>query len=472
MDNKDTTQKTDPEGKPSESVFRKTYDALSSVTLAIFLLISLAATSIVGTVVLQKGRPEQYLMEYGAGIYKLFHFLGLDDMYRSWWFLTLLILLLTNISLCSIKRFPRAWAQMTRSPRVLDEDLFKRMRYRGSVRRGVSPEEAVSAAQEALGKRFGKAQETREETAVTLLIDRGWYGRLGAYITHLSILILAVGAVYGGMVGFKGFVNIGEGQTIDRVPLRGRNAAIQLPFAIRCDDFRVEYYPDSRQPKDYYSDLVVLKNGQEIAKKRIEVNHPLIIDGIYFYQSSYGVDPNSSITLEVLDPGGRVAGPEVAVRAGQEFRVPGDPSIYVVEEIFPSYSNGMPGTEMLQVLGNSQRHFLVAQAAPDYDRARGGAVYFRLKGANIREYTGLQVAWDPGVPVVWLACFIMIGGLYITFFVAHRRVLVRVSLDADNTAVLAAGSTSRNPATFENEFEAFLADLREAVKGGRKAGKE
>lgn len=446
-------------------MFRAIYDALASVTLAISLLIILATTSILGTVILQKGNPEQYLMEYGPGLYKLFQFLGLDDMYRSWWFLTILALLLVNITTCSIKRFPRAWRLMTQSPKVLDDSLFKRMKHRGSVRRGMDPEKAIDEARVVIEKHYGKVRETREAGSVTLYVDKGWYGRLGAYIVHLSILILAVGAVYGGMMGFKGYVNIVEGTSVDRVPLRGGNTAIKLPFVLQCDNFEVEYYPGTQQPKDYYSDLTVFRNGQVIQKKRIEVNHPLIVDGIYFYQSSYGVDRSSTVTLQVFDSAGNIAGPDVTVAAGQNFNVIGDPSTYQVEELIPNITAGRPGVKVAQFLGNTHRDFYLLEAAPDRDKTRGGSVYFKIKSMNIREYTGLQVAWDPGVPVVWLACGVMILGLYIAFFVAHKRIWVRVDLDPDDTAVLFAGTSNRNPATFEREFESALSDLKDALKG-------
>jgi len=440
------------------------YDGMASVTLAIFLFIILAITSIFGTVILQKGRPDQYLMEYGPGLYKFLKFLALDDMYLSWWFLSLLLLLLLNITLCSAKRFPRTWKLMTRSPDILGEALFARTKYRGSVRRAVSPEDAVETARKVLAENYGKAKETRDEGSVTLFVEKGGFGRLGAYVVHLSILILAVGALYGGIAGFKGYVAIVEGQTIDRVPLRNRNTAMKLDFAVRCDDFQVQYYPGTQQPKDYYSDLTVLRGGQEVLKKRIEVNHPLIVDGIYFYQSSYGVDRNSTVTLEVLDPSGKISGPGITARVGQEFRVMGDSSVYVVEELIPKAAGDRPGVKMAQLLGNSHRDFFVLSAVPDRDKTRGGPVFFRIKDTNIREYTGLQVAWDPGVPIVWLACFIMILGLYMAFFVAHQRVWIRVGMESDETAVLMAGTSNRNPASFEKGFEAALSQLKEAVK--------
>ncbi|MBN2719515.1 MAG: cytochrome c biogenesis protein ResB [Proteobacteria bacterium] len=450
--------------RKNKGLFSAVHDFLASVGLAIFLLIVLAVTSIFGTLILQNARPDQYLVKYGPGLTRVLKFLALDDMYRSWWFLSLLILLLINITLCNFKRFPRTWKIMTRSPRVLDEKLFATSKFKGSIRRKIDPDGAAAAAREVLVKHYGKPAETREGNSVTLFVEKGRFGRMGAYVVHISILLLAVGALYGGLVGFKGFIALAEGQTTNRVPLRDKAAAIKLDFSVRCDDFQLEYYPGTRQPKDYFSDLVVIRDGQEVLKKRIEVNHPLIVDGIYFYQSSYGVDRSSTVTLEVLDPAEKIAGPSVTVHPGQEFRVMGDPSVYTLSEIIPNALEGQPGVRMAQRQGGSRMEFFLLSAFPGRDKMRGGPLYFRIADINLVEYTGLQVAWDPGVPIIWLACGVMILGLYMAFFVVHQRVWIRVGLDPEETAVLMAGTTNRNPASFEKEFETALSHLKEGLK--------
>ena len=457
-----SSSKAQPRGE--KGFLTTVFDSLASVTLAITLLIILALTSILGTLIIQNARPDQYLQKYGPGLARVFHFLALDDMYRSWWFLSLLVLLLINIILCSTKRFPRTWKTMTQSPEVLDEGLFARSKFKGSVRRKVSPEEAVKSAREVLKNNYGKLRETRGPGSVTFFVDKGRFGRMGAYVVHLSILLLALGALYGGVMGFKGFVALAEGQTVDRVPLRNRPAAIKLGFSIRCDDFQVVYYPGTMQPKDYYSDLTILRDGQEVLKKRIEVNHPLIVDGIYFYQSSYGIDRGSNVTLQVLDPAGKISGPAVTVHPGQRFRVMGDPSFYVLQEIIPNAGGGQTGARLAQILGGSNREFFLLSDTPERDRMRGGPVYFRIQDMDIVEYTGLQVAWDPGVPIIWVACLVMILGLYLAFFVVHQRIWVKVGMDPDETAVLMAGTTNRNPASFEKDFENTLSQLKESLK--------
>jgi len=42
---------------------------------------------------------------------------------------------------------------------------------------------------------------------------------------------------------------------------------VPLGFDIRCDNFEVDYYPNTEMPKAYKSWLTILKNGQEVMKK-------------------------------------------------------------------------------------------------------------------------------------------------------------------------------------------------------------
>ncbi len=455
-----------PTAKPSDPL-QGAVDFLSSVPLALFLLIALAATSIFGTLIVQQRGQEEYLQRFGEGMTSFIHFLVLDDMYHSWWFLSLLILLLLNITICSVKRFPRAWRQMTDPPAPLADDLFRRLKYRASLRHGGDRAAALAVAEKAVA-RFGRPRRLADAAGVTVTADRGWYGRMGVFVTHLSVLLLAVGVLVGGLTGYRGGVNLLEGQSTDRVPLRGgkggRSTAVLLPFSVRCDRFTIEYY-DNGAPKSYLSDLTVIEDGREVLKKRIRVNDPLRYGEWSFFQSNYGTDPSSTVTLEVLDQGGRVVSPDITVKADDQFTVPNDPAQYVVGSLSPS-APGIGGAmaEFHRYLGSGHSDFAVLAANPRYDRERRGPVFFRIKSTAIRQYTGLDVAKDPGVPVVWLSWIVVMAGLYITFFVAHQRVWVRVDDDPASPAVLAAGTTSRNPVVFEKEFEGMVGEIRKGLK--------
>ena len=54
---------------------------LNSLHLTIGLMITLACVSILGTVIDQGGSPDAYVREYGEGVYKLFAFLGITNMF-------------------------------------------------------------------------------------------------------------------------------------------------------------------------------------------------------------------------------------------------------------------------------------------------------------------------------------------------------------------------------------------------------
>src|SRR2546422_5174819 len=69
--------------------FKELGDALveffSSLKLAIFLMITLAILSTVGTVIQQGERPEVYIKEYGENAYWWFVKLGFVDIYHTWY---------------------------------------------------------------------------------------------------------------------------------------------------------------------------------------------------------------------------------------------------------------------------------------------------------------------------------------------------------------------------------------------------
>ena len=56
--------------------------------------------------------------------------------------------------------------------------------------------------------------------------------------------------------------------------------------------------------RDYYSDLVVYEGDKEVARKSIEVNHPLYYGGYHFYQNSYDPEYGAYTVLTVYSDSG------------------------------------------------------------------------------------------------------------------------------------------------------------------------
>jgi hypothetical protein len=77
-----------------------------SMKTTIFLLITLALVSIIRTLIPQQKEAAQYIAQYGLVLYRFFDLIGLLDLYASWWFRLLLVLLLINLVTCSLKQLP------------------------------------------------------------------------------------------------------------------------------------------------------------------------------------------------------------------------------------------------------------------------------------------------------------------------------------------------------------------------------
>ena len=83
----------------------KAWQFVCSVKLAVIIIIILAVACILGTLVLQMRPPEDYVSRYGEGLAKLFSAIQFTDIFHSYWFAFLLVLLCVNLGCCTIKRW-------------------------------------------------------------------------------------------------------------------------------------------------------------------------------------------------------------------------------------------------------------------------------------------------------------------------------------------------------------------------------
>jgi cytochrome c-type biogenesis protein CcsB len=68
-----------------------------------------------------------------------------------------------------------------------------------------------------------------------------------------------------------------------------------IPFSVRCRDFRLDKYPGSNSPSSFESDLTIEdpRNNKQL-KRRVFMNNVIDYDGYRFFQSSYELDdPNT-----------------------------------------------------------------------------------------------------------------------------------------------------------------------------------
>lgn len=443
----------------------KLWDFFCSLKLTIITLLLLAVTSIIGTVLQQNASPEEYIREYGQSNYELFTTLQFTDMYHSWWFVGILGLFSVNLICCSIKNFPRVWKFVKEPALIPGDGTLENSANRAQFTSKEDIQTLTGRLSTFLEKSFAKPIQSEEDGKIYLFAQKGIYSRFGAYITHLSILIIMLGAIMGTVWGYKAYVNIAEGTSTTQVWPRGSNQPLDIGFEVRCDDFQVTYYEGSQRPRDYTSDLVVIDGGKEVIKKTIEVNDPLTYKGLTFYQSSYGPAGNAGFNMQVTV---KESGEVLNIRAtqGQHIPLPGGYA-FAVTDYAPTYQNYGPAAQ-LHVNTPDGKHgspFIILQRFPQFDDKRDGIFSFALMGyEEPAMYTGLSVAKDPGVWVVWLGCFLMVFGSCGAFFFSHRRFWICLDSDGGATRVRVAASAHRNQPAFSLAFEELEKNLAQAIE--------
>ncbi len=447
-----------------KGVFDIVFDFFRSLKLTIFLLILLATLSIIGTLIKQNASSAEYIHRYGVELYNVLEFFNIFDMYHSWWFSAILLLLVVNLIACSLHRFPGVWRQISRESgaREMKDSMFKTLPYVERIKLsnpgGMKEDEIRSL----LKRGFKNPQRIEGESFITLYSEKGRFSRLGVYITHLSILLILIGGITGSLFGFRGFVNILEGETVDHIALRVKDEEVTKPigFSIRCDDFRVIFY-DLKGPekivKEYMSDLTILENGKEVLKKTIEVNHPLHYKGLAFYQSSYGAIHDLAVGVQWKN---RKEKALLKVSEGETVPIPNSPALLRVLKYSHQVHNFGEGVQVALFKPNQEpRAFWLLKGFPKFDEQRNDEFILSLEEVIEREYTGLQVTKDPGVWIVWAGCSLMIIGFIISFFFSHQRVWVKIPSRAGEEIVL-AGSTNKNKVGFEKKFGQLVEGVR------------
>ncbi|MGD2080912.1 MAG: cytochrome c biogenesis protein ResB, partial [Nitrospirota bacterium] len=474
-----------------KTIIDRAWDFMASVKMAIILFALISLSSIVGTVIEQNATPDRNLEvistlfgeSLAPTLYVVFERLGFMDMYRSWWFLTLLLLFAANLFICSVDRFPRIYRLIKEPIKPMErEKLLKIPVHRELTLQG-KPESVKDTVARAAKKAGIKVRESSEGGEVRLFGEKWRFARLGVYVTHFSVIIILVGAVAGIFFGFKGYVNIPEGATyfmafrsvgmltqeqtnerniiVDAVGRASGDVAaaaarlgvgeehlrarmkrfgiLPLGFGLRVEDFEVEFYGQSDMPKEYLSILTVIDGGREVMRKKIEVNDPLKYNGITFYQSSYGLMQGSDFNFVFRVSSGSGNSDMLAVRKGQELTIPGTDIRAKVVEFYPALAFDPTGTPFtyaeqmnnpavkLHISGPTGEYakWVTKRNPQTWSLATGESIEFR--DAFGAQYTGIEVRRDPGVWIVYLGCALMAVGLYIAFFANHKKLWMALS---------------------------------------------
>lgn len=304
---------------------------LGSMNLAVTLLVMLAIASVIGTVLQQNQVFQDYIIKFGPFWTQVFNELGLFHVYGAAWFILVLLFLLISTSVCVSRNGPTFLKEIKQYSEKLSLNAYKHQPHSLTY----TPESFDTETAQAILKQQGyKTKIHQREDGVTVAGLKGRWNRLGYIFTHISIIVICIGALFDSNLllkyreltgslapetrtvsldkipqkswlgpenfSFRGSVNIAEGQKSDVLFLPYERGFLvqKLPFTIDVKDFRIEYY-DTGMPKSFESDIILsAPDLDKPIEKTIAVNHPLFYKNYAIYQSSFG-DGGSLMKLKV-----------------------------------------------------------------------------------------------------------------------------------------------------------------------------
>ena len=381
-----------------------------SMRFGIILLGLIAMLSVVGTAI-----PQGREIAWYAQTYQSFHgtllMLKLNDVFGSWYFQLLLILLGLNLTLCSLVRIRTVSAAkagereaLCRMPQSFQLDKLQQKAVQEGLR-------AIRCREEAEGE--------------SLVYSKNGFGRYGSFITHLSILLTII---FGAMALYLP-------KTVDRSCLPGESVQMEDGTEIAVESFRIE---NGEGRLDFTSELTVkLPDGRESGLREIKVNHPLSFGPWKVYQQTYGTA--GSITVKNLETG---LDDTLTLTDLVFLSLDGVNGLWY-EAVYPDLIRDPSGnvTLITNTSGSYPNPVYQVQTASDGvytpilafpgDELQVMNLLYRFEKPV--EYPGLRIKYTPKIlnALLCASFLLMIAGFYITFFCPP--VLLRV--DPDGCAV-------------------------------------
>jgi cytochrome c biogenesis protein len=463
-----------PEG--FQTLAHKTWRTIASIQTGVVLLILVVILSAVGTIVLQRPvtEPDEMQNAYSPQALRILDSFGLTDVFHSWWFLGLVALVSLSIVAASVDRFPNSWRYFSRPYKYPDDGFRRALRPQKAL--AVTDEESgLVAAERALHEMGYKPERVVRDDHFGIFAERHRISEMAVYIVHASLLLIFFGTIVDGIWGWRGSLNLNEGQTSNLVELHDGSTRT-LPFSIRCDSAGQENYKDGT-PKKWWSKLAVVKDGQDVQKKEIVVNDPLLYSGVRFYQASYGPTGKVDKLLLVAAPqSGASPKQEIGLAVNDTIALDADTTVRFAEFI-PDFAvrDGQVYKKSNQ-LENPAAHLIVTSKAggqnkdydvwfPQLDEVADNSKspwMFQATDLKMGHFTGLQVSHEPGQWGVWSGVVLMGIGLAFVFYVVHMRFWVVPVREAKTgkVSLWIGGSANRNRDAFEQRFN----DLVESIE--------
>lgn len=496
------------------SVIKRFVDFISSVRFGVAQLCALVVLSMIGMLIIQQNVVgfDAYYASLTPAEKMVYGSLGFFDIYHSWYFNYLLLLLSLNIVLASIDHFPTAWSYIStpkltatsewllsqpnktvietvrKNENTLAEEI-KIIFEQNGLKTRISESSSLSYPVDENGrKNFSEMITTRN---VFVFGESGKFNRIGAYIIHVFLLTLFLGHFVALTTGFDADVRMIPGDGTDKIQMiqydldKKEKFDVQLPFTMTCTDIQQKLIDprgsiDVTNTLDWRTQLRIddPEYGSQIAD--ISMNKPFSYRGYRFFQAqTIPVGNARTIKLELTPEKGGVPIILDIPRMGSATLADGTNVQY--DEFLPDFafnSDGKPDTRtgeynnpvaVLNVIppqGDRTRVFAFAGKVADnipVGAPKAGYKWRLIEYEKTPFAHVLSIKYDPysGAFIAWyFGGFGLIGALGFVFFFSHKRVWALIEKRDDGTTeVVLGGNSNRNPVGLEEKFARIVGGI-------------
>jgi cytochrome c biogenesis protein len=418
---------------------QKIFRLLADLRFAIFILLLISLCSIIGTVIEQDQSIETYKLNYPL-TNQLFGFLswdkilkfGLDHVYKTWWFLTLILLFGISLITCSFLQQLPSLKIARRCQFFRTTEQFCRLKI-STILNDFSLNKIVS--------KLKVSQYSIFQQKNIVYCYKGLIGRIAPIIVHFSMILILVGTITGSLFGFKSQEIVPKTETFHIQNILNNGQLTIIPkVSARINDFWITY-TKQKTIAQFYSDISILNSeGNEIDRKTSFVNSPLIYKGIYYYQTDWNL---LALRFQELN------------REIVEY-----PLVNILSNNNKVWLTWVPINQtlndgMIIIIDNLQGYCSVYS---DLGVFLGNLEINESLNSNLNltlleviSSTGLQIKTDPGIPIIYTGFFfLMISTL--TSYISYSQIWIIQK----RQQIFIGGNTTRALFEFELEFFKFI----------------
>lgn len=367
------------------------FDFFSSVKLTLALLLGLALVAIGGTIwPVEQGTIQRF-----------------ELYYQSLWFRLLLGLLAMNLAACTWRTWKRVAGEKKR--------LLAQLENSGSSAQQAG-HDLLQADVNKLAGRLQKQGYRIIRSGERALARRGLIGHWALPIMHLSILAIMFGA-WAGQLGFVGTLNIYVTHQSDKYFDWDVEAERPLGFTFRLDHFEPQYYPIDLRFATY--DKQSREQLQEFTTREgetVALSPELSVQVLRFFPEEQHL-----VLGIILD--GALIGEYHSLSGQRTYPNSIDPGVVIKPTAFrdPLLKQLHSEVSILEK-GEVVRQGVIEVNQPLVHR--GVAIYQTAYSRDESGFwsCGFQMSKDPGEPLVWLGCIILVLTLFLVFTVRLRAV--------------------------------------------------